>query len=189
MHNANLARVRQQISTLHDSMRKRYRAGRSPFAGRPEQRDELAAADAERDVLDRGHSTSQESRARSPPAHAFNSANVRSARRLGYQREGFGGARGREVRVFRKKLGITVADLASTTNISLGMLSKIENGETSPSLTTLQTCPMPLGRGTRAGHQYAMLAHMSSTPAASGRALIDIQSVFAAMGRAMSPSP
>ena len=44
---------------------------------------------------------------------------------------------GREVRAFRKKLGITVADLAVATDISLGMLSKIENGITSPSLTTL----------------------------------------------------
>ena len=45
---------------------------------------------------------------------------------------------GREVRAFRKKLGITVADLAAATSLSLGMLSKIENGITSPSLTTLQ---------------------------------------------------
>lgn len=52
---------------------------------------------------------------------------------------------GREVRAFRKKLGITVADLAITTNISLGMLSKIENGITSPSLTTLQTLSNALG--------------------------------------------
>ncbi|TIX11399.1 MAG: helix-turn-helix transcriptional regulator, partial [Mesorhizobium sp.] len=37
---------------------------------------------------------------------------------------------GREVRAFRKKLGITVADLATATDISLGMLSKIENGIT-----------------------------------------------------------
>ncbi|TIP37391.1 MAG: helix-turn-helix transcriptional regulator, partial [Mesorhizobium sp.] len=43
---------------------------------------------------------------------------------------------GHEVRAFRKKLGITVADLAAATDISLGMLSKIENGITSPSLTT-----------------------------------------------------
>ncbi|RTL95644.1 MAG: XRE family transcriptional regulator, partial [Hyphomicrobiales bacterium] len=42
---------------------------------------------------------------------------------------------GHEVRAFRKKLGITVADLAAATDISLGMLSKIENGITSPSLT------------------------------------------------------
>lgn len=96
---------------------------------------------------------------------------------------------GHEVRAFRKKLGITVADLAATTNISLGMLSKIENGNTSPSLTTLQALAHALGvpvtaffrrfeevrnasfvkagegvelerRGTRAGHQYNLLGHI-----------------------------
>lgn len=96
---------------------------------------------------------------------------------------------GHEVRAFRKKLGITVADLAATTNISLGMLSKIENGNTSPSLTTLQALAQALGvpvtaffrrfeevrnasfvkagegvelerRGTRAGHQYNLLGHI-----------------------------
>ena len=35
---------------------------------------------------------------------------------------------GHEVRTCRKKLGITVADLASDTGLSVGMLSKIENG-------------------------------------------------------------
>lgn len=96
---------------------------------------------------------------------------------------------GREVRAFRKKLGITVADLAAATDISLGMLSKIENGITSPSLTTLQALSRALGvpvtaffrrfeedrsavfvkagegidverRGTRAGHQYNLLGHI-----------------------------
>lgn len=52
---------------------------------------------------------------------------------------------GREVRAFRKTLGITGADLASATGISLGMLSKIENGNTSPSLTTLQSLAAALG--------------------------------------------
>ena len=46
---------------------------------------------------------------------------------------------GREVRAFRRKKGITVADLSQSTGLSIGMLSKIENGNTSPSLTTLQT--------------------------------------------------
>jgi len=46
---------------------------------------------------------------------------------------------GREVRAFRRKQEITVADLSATTGLSIGMLSKIENGNTSPSLTTLQT--------------------------------------------------
>jgi transcriptional regulator with XRE-family HTH domain len=93
---------------------------------------------------------------------------------------------GREVRAFRKKLGITVSDLARATGLSLGMLSKIENGVTSASLTTLQRLSRALGvpvtalfrrfeekrdavfvragqglvierRGTRAGHQYELL--------------------------------
>ena len=96
---------------------------------------------------------------------------------------------GHEVRAFRKTLGITVADLASATGISMGMLSKIENGMTSPSLTTLQALSQALGipitaffrrfeesrgavlvkagqgveierRGTRAGHQYNLLGHI-----------------------------
>ena len=45
---------------------------------------------------------------------------------------------GREVRTFRRQQGMTVADLANVTGLSIGMLSKIENGNTSPSLTTLQ---------------------------------------------------
>jgi transcriptional regulator with XRE-family HTH domain len=95
---------------------------------------------------------------------------------------------GREVRAFRNKLGITVSDLARATGLSLGMLSKIENGVTSASLTTLQRLSRALGvpvtalfrrfeerrdavfvsagqglvierRGTRAGHQYRLLGH------------------------------
>ena len=38
---------------------------------------------------------------------------------------------GREVRNFRRQQGMTVADLASVTGLSIGMLSKIENGNTS----------------------------------------------------------
>lgn len=98
---------------------------------------------------------------------------------------------GHEVRTFRKKLGITVNDLANTTGLSLGMLSKIENGNISPSLATLQALSRGLGvpltaffrrfeevrnavfvkagegvelerRGTRAGHQYNLLGHIDS---------------------------
>ena len=39
---------------------------------------------------------------------------------------------------FKVVTGLTVADLAAATGLSIGMLSKIENGNTSPSLTTLQ---------------------------------------------------
>ena len=45
---------------------------------------------------------------------------------------------GHEVRTLRKKLGLTVSDLANATGISSGMLSKIENGNISPSLASLQ---------------------------------------------------
>jgi transcriptional regulator with XRE-family HTH domain len=98
---------------------------------------------------------------------------------------------GREVRAARKQLGITVAELATATGISLGMLSKIENGNTSPSLTTLRLLGRALGvpltaffrgyeeehsavfvkagegvdverRGTRAGHQYNLLGHIGA---------------------------
>lgn len=101
---------------------------------------------------------------------------------------------GHEVRTLRKKLGITGSDLASATGISLGMLSKIENGNTSPSLTTLQGLAQALGvpvtaffrrfeevrnasfvkagegvelerRGTRAGHQYNVLGHIGQNAA------------------------
>ena len=96
---------------------------------------------------------------------------------------------GREVKAFRNTLGLTVSDLSEATGISIGMLSKIENGMTSPSLTTLQTLSAALGvqlssffreyeetrsavhvkagegleierRGSRAGHQYSLLGHL-----------------------------
>lgn len=98
---------------------------------------------------------------------------------------------GHEVRTYRKTLGITVADLAAATGMSVGMLSKIENGNISPSLTTLQALSKALGmpitaffkgfeepksasfvkagegvnlerRGTRAGHHYSLLGHIEN---------------------------
>jgi len=98
---------------------------------------------------------------------------------------------GREVRAFRKQKGITVAELSRKTDLSIGMLSKIENGNTSPSLTTLQTLANALSvpltsffsgyeerreavhtkagggleierEGTRAGHNYNLLGHIGS---------------------------
>lgn len=98
---------------------------------------------------------------------------------------------GRQVRALRKRRRMTGADLAAQTHLSVGMLSKIENGVISPSLTTLQTLAgalqVPLiqlfsgfeeirgamhvkaGRGveieregTRAGHQYSLLGHVGS---------------------------
>ncbi|MFV2054448.1 helix-turn-helix domain-containing protein [Aliiroseovarius sp. YM-037] len=98
---------------------------------------------------------------------------------------------GREVRAFRRKQEITVAELSATTGLSIGMLSKIENGNTSPSLTTLQTLANALSvpltaffrgfeeartavhtkagegveherEGTRANHQYNLLGHIGA---------------------------
>ncbi|MFK8021324.1 MAG: helix-turn-helix domain-containing protein [Pseudomonadales bacterium] len=98
---------------------------------------------------------------------------------------------GRELRTFRLQQDITVAELAKLTGLSIGMLSKIENGVTSPSLTTLQSLShalcIPLTAffrgfedarsavhvkagdaveidraGTRAGHQYNLLGHIGA---------------------------
>ncbi|MEM9584339.1 MAG: XRE family transcriptional regulator [Pseudomonadota bacterium] len=98
---------------------------------------------------------------------------------------------GREVRAFRRQQEITVAELSNITGLSIGMLSKIENGNTSPSLTTLQTLANALSvpltsffrrfeetrqavhtksgegveidrEGTRANHQYNLLGHIGS---------------------------
>ena len=98
---------------------------------------------------------------------------------------------GRAVRNFRRQNLLTVADLSQRTGLSIGMLSKIENGITSPSLTTLQTLAHALSvpltaffrsfeekreamhvkagdaveierRGTRAGHQYNLLGHIGA---------------------------
>src|SRR3569832_1193505 len=45
---------------------------------------------------------------------------------------------GHQVRHHRKHAGLTVAELATASQISPGMLSNIENGQISPSLSTLQ---------------------------------------------------
>ncbi|MDX1514031.1 MAG: XRE family transcriptional regulator [Gammaproteobacteria bacterium] len=95
---------------------------------------------------------------------------------------------GQQVRSFRKQIGATVAEVANQAGLSPGMLSKIENGLTSPSLATLKSLSMALNvpftsffrkyeeerdasyvpagtglnierRGTRAGHQYQLLGH------------------------------
>jgi transcriptional regulator with XRE-family HTH domain len=95
---------------------------------------------------------------------------------------------GRQVKRYRKQLGLTIMDLGARTELSAGMLSKIENGNTSPSLATLRALSTALNvpvtalfrefeeqrdatfvkagqgltierRGTRAGHQYQLLGH------------------------------
>ena len=95
---------------------------------------------------------------------------------------------GIEVRQLRKALELTVAELGISAGISTGMLSKIENGSISPSLTTLRALAKSLNvpisrffreteerrdcsfvkagagvkidrRGTKSGHQYNLLGH------------------------------
>ncbi|MEO0619568.1 MAG: XRE family transcriptional regulator [Pseudomonadota bacterium] len=95
---------------------------------------------------------------------------------------------GRAARRFREKTGLTIQELSNASGISNGMLSKIEHGTTSPSLSTLQNLSRALNvpvtslfrdfeetrdatfvkagqglkierRGTRAGHQYELLGH------------------------------
>ncbi|HML42049.1 MAG TPA: helix-turn-helix domain-containing protein [Hyphomicrobium zavarzinii] len=93
---------------------------------------------------------------------------------------------GAQVRDYRKHAGLTVSELASVADISSGMLSKIENGQISPSLSTLQLLASALNlpltmllatydsgrgcsyvkkgegvairrRGTKVGHNYQLL--------------------------------
>ncbi len=95
---------------------------------------------------------------------------------------------GREIRQLRKKYGMTVIALANQAGLSSGMLSKIENGLTSPSLSTIQALASALNvsvtalfrrheqrrdatmvkagegliihrRGSLAGHEYRLLGH------------------------------
>lgn len=95
---------------------------------------------------------------------------------------------GRQVREYRNQLDMTVVEVAKQAGLSPGMLSKIENGLTSPSLATLNALATALNvpvtalfrqyeeerdvsfvqagqgltierRGTRAGHQYQLLGH------------------------------
>lgn len=98
---------------------------------------------------------------------------------------------GRKIRTLRQRLQITAAELAAEAQLSPGMLSKIENGGISPSLSTLQALARALNapltsffadfeerrdcsyvragqgvaierRGTKAGHRYELLGHSLS---------------------------
>jgi len=92
---------------------------------------------------------------------------------------------GQNVRALRQEHGLTVAELCAAADLSTGMLSKIENGAISPSLTTLGALARALNvtvrdlleaddehpasfvkaghgsrasrRGTKVGHQYVSL--------------------------------
>ena len=100
---------------------------------------------------------------------------------------------GRSVRQFRDKIGLTIHELSGASGISAGMLSKIEHGTTSPSLSTIQSLARALHvpvtalfrdleesrnatfvkagqglkiarRGSRSGHQYRLLGHAPHGP-------------------------
>lgn len=97
-------------------------------------------------------------------------------------------ALGVQIRALRRQHDLSVSDLAGAAGISTGMLSKIENGQISPSLSTLQAIATALGtpistlfstfedrqdcsfvkahqgvvierRGTKSGHVYELLGH------------------------------
>jgi transcriptional regulator with XRE-family HTH domain len=98
-------------------------------------------------------------------------------------------ALGLQVRSIRRGRDLSLTDLAAASGISSGMLSKIENGQISPSLSTLQAVASALGvpmsalfagaeerrdcsfvaagqgvtierRGTKVGHVYQLLGHV-----------------------------
>jgi transcriptional regulator with XRE-family HTH domain len=95
---------------------------------------------------------------------------------------------GREIRSFRTQLGLTIVELAKQAGLSAGMLSKVERGQTPPSLSTIEALAQALNvpvtslfrsydqqhdasfvpaghglvierRGTRVGHRYELLGH------------------------------
>jgi len=102
---------------------------------------------------------------------------------------------GAEIRKHRRRADMTVLALAQCAGLSQGMMSKIENGHTSASLTTLAAIANALGvplsalfssmeqsrdvsyvpagkgieidrRGTKAGHIYELLGHGVRSPVA-----------------------
>ena len=97
-------------------------------------------------------------------------------------------ALGAQIRAIRRRNDISVADLAAASGLSTGMMSKIETGQISPSLGSLQAVAGALGvgigtlfaaseerrdcslvraghgvtierRGTKVGHVYELLGH------------------------------
>ena len=98
-------------------------------------------------------------------------------------------ALGAQIRTLRRQQDLSGADLAAAAGISLGMMSKIENGQISASLSTLKSLSAALSvplsslfasfeerqdcsfvrasqgvvierRGTKAGHVYELLGHV-----------------------------
>ncbi len=97
-------------------------------------------------------------------------------------------ALGAQVRKLRRQAELTASDLSAAAGLSAGMLSKIESGQISPSLASLQALAQALNvpisqlftafeeqrdcsfvaagqgvvierRGTKVGHQYRLLGH------------------------------
>src|SRR4029078_1537352 len=102
-------------------------------------------------------------------------------------------ALGAQVKALRQPLSITASEVAQAAGLSVAMLSKIENGQTAPSLATLQALAAALHvpitalftkcgqkrdatfvkagqglvierRGTRAGHRCELLGHSVRAP-------------------------
>ncbi len=98
-------------------------------------------------------------------------------------------ALGGQIRILRRSQDLSISDLAGAAGISTGMLSKIETGQISPSLSTLQAVATALStplsslfatfeerqscslvragqgvvierRGTKVGHVYQLLGHI-----------------------------
>ena len=118
---------------------------------------------------------------------------------------------GRKVRALRQGLDVTISDLARSTDLSVGMVSKIENGQTSPSLSTLKALAQALNvpismffqdfdvrrdcsfvpagqgvridrRGTKAGHIYELLGH-------SLRSSVQIEPYLITLDESAEPHP
>lgn len=112
---------------------------------------------------------------------------TRPANDSAFLEDAINGAIGSRLREERRRLGLTLQDVADRSGLSLGMISKIENAQTSPSLRTLarlsQALEVPVTaffrgfeeerdashvragdgielvrQGTRHGHRYELLA-------------------------------
>lgn len=111
---------------------------------------------------------------------------------------------GAQLRTLRRQAELTIAEVAGAAGISIGMLSKIETGQISPSLATLQALAgalhvpiaalfaaveekrdcsyVPAGqgvtierRGSKAGHVYSLLGHALGGTVAMEPYLITLQ--------------
>jgi transcriptional regulator with XRE-family HTH domain len=118
-------------------------------------------------------------------------------------------ALGDQIRALRRRAEMSAADLASGAGISASMLSKIENGQISPSLSTVhavaQSLNVPISqlfarfdeqrdcsyvpagqgvvierRGTKVGHQYNLLGHGLGGPIVAEPYLITLKEEAAA---------